>query len=105
MIYKSHAIVRKRGGDRIGKVNLTIKQKGQGPHIYLVVPFWVYDKPIIIIIGTGIEKEQNIILSRCIHQQEKSKYSQQPVHTKRLISPVRCAEPDHCCCSPSPPHW
>jgi hypothetical protein len=43
----------------------------------------VYDKPVIII-GTGIEKEQNIILSRCIHQLEKSKYSQQPVHTKGL---------------------
>jgi hypothetical protein len=56
MIYKSHHIVRKRGGDRIGKVYLKIKQKGQGRHIYLAVPLGVYDKPIVIVVvGTGIE--------------------------------------------------
>ncbi len=44
------------GGDRIEKVNLKIKQKGQGRHIYLAVPFGVYDKPIIIVVvRTGIE--------------------------------------------------
>ncbi len=62
----------------------------------------MYDKHIIII-GTRIEKEQNIIFkSMHTSTEEKQVHPAASPHKEALISPVRSAEPDHCCCSPSP---